>query len=56
MKGARKKLGQLGEKLAADHLEGRGYVIRQRNYRCPVGHDVHLADGTAVVALAHAAG
>ncbi len=37
MRGARKKLGQRGEDLAAAHLEERGYVVRERNWRCPVG-------------------
>lgn len=50
MKDARKKLGQLGENLAADHLERRGYVIRQRNYRCPVGEmDIVAEDGDCLV-------
>jgi putative endonuclease len=50
MKGARKKLGRLGENLAADHLERRGYVIRQRNYRCPVGEmDIVVEDGDCLV-------
>jgi putative endonuclease len=37
MKGVRKRLGQRGEGLAAAHLEERGYVVRERNWRCPVG-------------------
>nr|MBC8249392.1 YraN family protein [Anaerolineales bacterium] len=37
MKGARKKLGQRGEDLAAAHLEKLGYVVRERNWRCPAG-------------------
>ncbi len=46
----RKKLGQLGETLAADHLERRGYVIRQRNYRCPAGEmDIVAEDGDCLV-------
>jgi len=50
MKDARKKLGRLGENLAADHLERRGYVIRQRNYRCPVGEmDIVAEDGDCLV-------
>jgi putative endonuclease len=50
MKGVRKKLGQLGENLAADHLERRGYVIRQRNYRCPVGEmDMVAEEGDCLV-------
>ena len=50
MRGARKKLGQLGENLAAEHLERRGYVIRQRNYRCPVGEmDIVAENGDCLV-------
>jgi len=50
MKGVRKKLGQFGENLAADHLKRRGYVIHQRNYRCPVGEmDIVAEDGACLV-------
>lgn len=50
MRDARKKLGQLGEDLAADHLERRGYIIRQRNYRCPVGEmDIVAEDRDCLV-------
>jgi putative endonuclease len=46
MKGARKKLGQRGEDLAAAHLEKQGYVVRERNWRCPVGEmDIVAEDG-----------
>ena len=31
MRGARKRLGQWGEELAAARLEERGYVVRERN-------------------------
>jgi len=34
---ARRRLGALGERLAAHHLEAKGYRIRARNYRCPAG-------------------
>jgi putative endonuclease len=37
MKGTRRKLGQRGEELAAAHLEERGYVVRERNWRCSAG-------------------
>ncbi len=30
-------LGKVGELLAKDYLEDRGYVIIERNYRCSVG-------------------
>lgn len=33
----RKDTGILGEKLAKDFLEKRGYRIREANYRCPEG-------------------
>jgi len=50
MKDKRKKLGRLGENLAADRLERQGYVIRQRNYRCPVGEmDIVAEDGDYLV-------
>lgn len=32
-----KRLGALGEDLAAKHLQERGYRILERNYRCRVG-------------------
>ncbi len=33
----RRDVGILGEKLAADYLEKRGYRIRETNYRCHEG-------------------
>ena len=33
----RRDVGILGEKLARDFLEERGYRIRETNYRCPEG-------------------
>ena len=33
----RKKLGAWGERVAATHLEAKGYKIRERNWRCPNG-------------------
>jgi putative endonuclease len=33
----RRALGQLGEDLATQHLQGLGYVILERNYRCECG-------------------
>jgi len=35
--GERIRLGQLGERLAADHLEAEGYRVLARNYRCREG-------------------
>jgi putative endonuclease len=50
MKGARKKLGQRGEDLAVSQLEKRGYVVRERNWRCSVGEiDVVVEDGDCLV-------
>lgn len=37
MPDSRRALGQLGEDIAARHLERLGYVILQRNYRCRQG-------------------
>ena len=34
---ARRRLGQLGERLAADRLAALGYEIVERNYRCRAG-------------------
>jgi len=34
---ARRRLGQAGEQMAANHLAGLGYEIVERNYRCPAG-------------------
>jgi putative endonuclease len=34
---ARRALGQLGEDIAVRHLQRLGYVVLQRNYRCPQG-------------------
>jgi len=34
---SRKELGDLGEKLALEHLRKRGYKIRETNFRCRQG-------------------
>ena len=48
--GARKRLGQRGEDLAVAHLEKRGYVVRERNWRCPAGEmDIVAEDGDCLV-------
>jgi len=50
MKGARKRLGQRGEDLAAAQLEERGYIVRERNWRCPAGEmDIVAEDGGCLV-------
>jgi putative endonuclease len=50
---ARKRaLGQLGERLAAQHIEARGYRLIERNYRCPYGElDILAWDGDTLVAV-----
>lgn len=46
MPDTRRALGQLGEDLAAHHLQRLGYVILERNYRCPQGEvDIVARDG-----------
>jgi len=46
MVNARRALGQLGEDLAAEHLQALGYVILERNYRCRSGEiDIIARDG-----------
>lgn len=46
----RRKLGQRGEQLAAAYLERQGYVILDRNWRCPVGElDIVARDGETLV-------
>lgn len=37
MPNAKRALGRLGEELAVRHLQRLGYVILERNYRCPNG-------------------
>jgi putative endonuclease len=50
VKDARRKLGQLGEELAVAQLRKRGYVVEERNYRCPRGEiDVVARDGACLV-------
>lgn len=42
----RRKLGQRGEQLAVAHLERQGYVILERNWRCPAGElDIVAREG-----------
>ncbi len=50
MKGARKRLGRWGEDLAVAHLRQQGYVVRERNWRCPAGEiDIVGEDGSCLV-------
>ena len=46
----RRETGALGERIAADHLIGRGYAIRERNFRTREGEIDIIAekDGTLV--------
>ncbi|MTI53824.1 YraN family protein [Geosporobacter ferrireducens] len=46
----RKLLGALGERLAASHLEKRGYKILDMNYRCCMGEvDIIAYDGKTYI-------
>jgi len=50
MKGARKRLGDAGEEIATHELVRRGYVVRERNWRCPEGElDLVAEQGEALV-------
>lgn len=49
---SRRKLGQRGEALAAQHLEHQGYEILARNWRCQAGElDLVALDGPCLVAV-----
>jgi putative endonuclease len=46
----RLRLGKFGERVAAAHLESKGYQILARNYRCPDGEvDIIAQDGGCLV-------
>jgi len=50
MKGARKRLGDAGEEIATRELVRRGYVVRERNWRCPEGElDMVAEQGETLV-------
>ena len=50
MKDGRRRLGAFGERLAAAHLEAKGYRIRARNFRCREGEvDIVAQDGETLV-------
>jgi putative endonuclease len=47
---SRRDLGAFGERLAAAHLEAKGYRIRDRNFRCREGEiDIVAEDGDCLV-------
>jgi putative endonuclease len=46
----RRDLGAFGERVAAAHLEAKGYRIRARNFRCREGEiDIVAEDGETLV-------
>ena len=50
MKGTRKQLGNAGEEIAVRELARRGYVVRERNWRCPEGElDIVAEQGNVLV-------
>ena len=52
MTGRRQRLGQVGERLAAEALTARGCAIVARNWRCPAGEiDLVAQDGDTLVVV-----
>ena len=47
----RRALGELGERLAAEHLEANGYRLRERNFRTAAGEIDIVAEGDGVLAF-----
>ncbi len=48
--GSRRQLGAMGEALAAEYLESRGFVVLERNFRCRAGEiDIVGLDGDTIV-------
>jgi putative endonuclease len=46
----RRHLGELGEELAAEHLERRGFAVLERNFRTRWGElDIVACDGRTIV-------
>lgn len=45
----RKKLGAWGEKVAATHLQSKGFKILQKNWRCQIGEIDLIAQHDSVV-------
>jgi putative endonuclease len=49
---ANRELGRIAEEAAARYLRARGYRIRERNWRCPIGEiDTVAEQGEAVVII-----
>lgn len=45
-------LGRRGEQLAADHLRGLGWLVLERNWRCPHGEiDIVAVEDTELVVV-----
>lgn len=47
----RRQLGQFGERLAVQHLQSKGYRIRERNFRTREGEIDIIAEGHGVLAF-----
>lgn len=47
----RRALGDLGERLAAEHLAAKGYRIRERNFRTAAGEIDIVAESAGVLAF-----
>ena len=47
----RRALGELGERLAAEHLTAKGYRIRERNFRTAAGEIDIVAEADGVLAF-----
>jgi putative endonuclease len=47
----RRVFGDLGERLAVEHLQANGYRIREQNYRCAEGEIDIIAEANGVVAI-----
>ena len=47
----RRALGELGERLAAEHLLAKGYRIRERNFRTAAGEIDIVAEANGVLAF-----
>ena len=48
---SRRLLGDFGERLAVQHLESKGYSIRERNFRTREGEIDIIAEGGGVLAF-----